>query len=136
LVDLSAGVGPIQPVLDPPPSGAGLTGDLRFSPDATQLLFSGYVLSIETRDVYRADISGAPPWPLEQVSPHILPAQEAGVNPVFAGGGSHVLTIGPVDAAGGRRLWDTPPGGVGFETAVPISGDGYVIAYGDLPPAR
>jgi Tol biopolymer transport system component len=133
-VDLSSGApGSIERVIDPTPIGAGLTGDLRFSPDSAHLLFTGFVTSMETRDVYRVDLSAGPPWTTLQVNPPLRPNEEVGFTPSFAGGSSHVLYVAPGPQRGGRQLFDAPPGGEGFDTVVPISGEGFIKSFRALP---
>ena len=133
-VDLSSGApGPIQRLVDPAPTGSGLTGDVAFSPDGTQLLFTGFVTSIETRDVYTIDLAAGPPWTTEKVNPTLLPNEEVGVTPRFAGEGTHVLYVGPGPDRGDRQLFDPPPGGEGFDEVVPISGSGFVKSFRALP---
>ncbi len=133
-VDLSTGApGPIQRLIDPAPTGTGLTGDVAFSPDGTRLLFTGFVTSVETRDAYTIDLAAGPPWTTERVNPELLPTEEVGVTPRFAGDGRHVLYVAPGPDRGDRQLFDRPPGGEGFEDVVPISGGGFIKSFRELP---
>jgi hypothetical protein len=133
-VDLSGGSpGPIERVIDPTPIGSGLTGDLTFSADGTHLLFTGFVTDPESRGAYRIDLSAGPPWTTVQVSPPLLPNQEVGFPPSFAGDATHVLFVAPGRERLTRRLFDAPPGGEGFDGVVPLSAGGYVTSFRELP---
>jgi hypothetical protein len=132
-VDRSSGAPAPGVKVSPTPVGAGLSGDLRFSPDGTQLLFTGLVDSASERDLYRADLSIRPPFSVERIETDLQDGADVTPGPIFSADGAHILyTVTSADETE-RHLYDLPPGGTGFTNVLPISTGGYVTAYTPLP---